>query len=109
MEETKNYKAYIPNSLKLRFELFKGFGIKEILVTLLAFIVIVIINYGIYRFYKQISFFIISTIICTIVVATCISKTKNDICIYSELKRLVYYLFKTKNYRIKNERGENYE
>ena len=103
MENTK--KLYIPRGLKLRSEIFNGFGKEELIKTIISSITFGIIDIIIYLITKNTVIsvvFILTTISGTILMLT---KDHNNISVVDQVGFLLEYSLKQKNYMYKYEIG----
>ncbi len=103
MEKSK--KLYIPSGLKLRSEIFNGFGKEELGKTIIAGIGFGIIDLIIYTLTKNSVFavvFILTTFSGTILMLT---KDHYNISVVDQVGFLLEYAFKQKNYMYKYEIG----
>ena len=103
MENTK--KLYIPRGLKLRSEIFNGFGKEELIKSIISSIVFGIIDITIYLITKNTVIsvvFILTTISGTILMLT---KDHNNISVVDQVRFLLEYALKQKNYMYKYEIG----
>ncbi len=103
MENTK--KLYIPRGLKLKSEIFNGFGKEELIKSIISSIVFGIIDIIIYLITKNTVIsvvFILTTISGTILMLT---KDYNNISVVDQVGFLLEYSLKQKNYMYKYEIG----
>ena len=103
--ENKN-KLYIPSGLKLRSEIFNGFGKEELITTIVACIVFAIIDLLIYLITKNTAIsvvFILTTFSGTILMLT---KDHYNISVVDQVGFLLDYALKQKNYMYKYEIGK---
>ena len=101
MKNENEYKLYIPTNVKTRTEFFKGYGLKELLYTVIVFACLFPISFIIYK-YKG-SFFIPILIEFIGVAGTIISTTKDDnnLCVIEQIKFLIKFRNTQKQYRYK--------
>jgi hypothetical protein len=98
-------KLYIPNSLKLRSEIFNGFGKDELVKTIFTCIVFGVIDTIIYLLTQNTVIsvvFILTTVSGTILMFT---KDHYNISVVDQVGFLFEYAFKQKNYMYKYEIG----
>lgn len=103
--ENRN-KLYIPSGLKLRSEIFNGFGKEELINTIVACIVFSIIDFIIYLITKNTVIsvvFILTTFSGTILMLT---KDHYNISVVDQVGFLLDYALKQKNYMYKYEIGK---
>ena len=101
----KEKQLYIPSGLKLRSEIFNGFGKEELIRTIVACIVFGVIDLIIYLWTKNTVMsvvFILTTFSGTILMLT---KDHYNISVFDQVGFLMEYAFKQKNYLYKYEIG----
>lgn len=101
--ENKEIKLYIPSNVKTRLEFFKGYGIKELIMTILVAIGLIPIAILCY-YLKGSNNYIIPVLVEIIgVVATVVATTKDDnnLCVVNQLKYMIDFAKKQKKYEYK--------
>lgn len=94
----KDDKVYIPRNVKKELEFFRGFGVKELLITLVVAVIAIIPVILMYKYISQafaISFFMI-LIASTIMLVV---KDDNNVSFFRQLKLVLKNIFMQKNFR----------
>ena len=97
MEE--DTRLYIPSNVKVRLEFFKGYGVKELIATIL--VAVFLIPISILAYYLGNNNYLVPVIIEMIgVVATIVATTKdeNNLCIVNQIKYMVDFAKTQKKY-----------
>lgn len=97
----------IPSQIRLKTEFFEGYGIEELVKTIIVFSVSSVIGYIIYLFTKIMlvsTFFVIGSIVIAVVFLT---KNRNGFSMADNIKNIIRYELMQKRY--KYERGEFYK
>jgi len=104
----KETKLYIPSNVKTRSEIFEGYGKNEIMQTLLATIVIVIVAFLIYAFNKSVSFVVVFILVGIAGSIMCVTKDKYNQSIVDHVKNIIAFSRKQQDYEYKymNEWGD---
>ncbi len=93
----------IPSQIKLKTEFFDGYGIEELVKTIVVLGISIVIAYIIYLFTKVMlisTFFVIGSVVITVVFVT---KNRNNFSMADNIKNIVKYELMQKRY--KYERG----
>lgn len=93
----------IPSQIRLKTEFFEGYGIEELVKTIIVFAVSSVIGYIIYLFTKIMlvsTFFVIGSIVIAVVFLT---KNRNGFSMADNIKNIIKYELMQKRY--KYERG----
>ena len=101
MDENNEYKLYIPTNVKTRLEFFKGYGIKELISTVIVLVALLPISFIVYKLKDN---FLLPVVIEFIGVAgTIIATTKDDnnLCVVSQIKYMIEFSKIQKQYRYK--------
>lgn len=88
--EDEETKLYIPSNVKVRMEFFKGYGVKEVIATLL--VAVILIPVSIVAYYLGNKSYLLPVIIEMFgVVATVVATTKdeNNLCIVNQIKYMI--------------------
>lgn len=94
----KDNNVYIPKNVKNKLEFFRGFGVKELIITIIVSILSILPVILIYKYISQvfaISFFLIviaSTIMLVI-------KDDNNVSFLKQLQLVVKHIFMQKNFK----------
>jgi len=104
----KETKLYIPSNVKTRSEIFEGYGKNEIMQTLLATIVIVIVAFLICAFNKSVSFVVVFILVGIAGSIMCVTKDKYNQSIVDHVKNIIAFSSKQQDYEYKyiNEWGD---
>ena len=100
--EEEDTKLYIPSNVKVRLEFFKGYGVKELITTIIVAIAMIPIAVLIY--YLGEKNYLLPVIIEMVgVVATIVFNTKdeNNLCIVSQIKYMINFVGMQKIYDYK--------
>ena len=101
MENENDYKLYIPSNVKTRMEFFKGYGVKELISTIIVFACLLPISLIIYKVKDN---FLLPVVIEFIGVAGSIistTKDENNLCVTKQIKFLIDFANTQKQYRYK--------
>lgn len=94
----KDNNVYIPKNIKKELEFFRGFGVKELIITILVVVISILPVILIYKYISQvfaISFFMIS-ITSTIML---VIRDDNNVSFLKKLKLVMKHIFMQKNYK----------
>ena len=97
--ENEDTKLYIPSNVKIRLEFFKGYGVKELISTII--VAIILIPFSIIAYYIGNQNYILTVIIEMFgVVATVVATTKdeNNLCVVNQLKYMIDFAKTQKKY-----------
>lgn len=97
--ENEDTKLYIPSNVKIRLEFFKGYGVKELISTII--VAIILIPFSIIAYYIGNQNYILPVIIEMFgVVATVVATTKdeNNLCVVNQLKYMIDFAKTQKKY-----------
>lgn len=100
-----NSKVYIPKNVKKELEFFRGFGIKELIITLVVTFLSIIPVLLIYKYLSQvfaISFFLI--LVTTTIML--VIRDDNNVSFYKKISLVVKHIFMQKNYKYRLEEKE---
>ena len=99
----KDDKVYIPRNVKKELEFFRGFGVKELIITIIVAVISIIPVILIYKYISQIfaiSFFMI-VVTSTIML---VLKDENNMSFFKQLKLVVKNIFMQKNFKYGNKK-----
>ena len=99
----KDDKVYIPRNVKKELEFFRGFGVKELIITIIVAVISIIPVILIYKYISQIfaiSFFMI-VVTSTIML---VLKYENNMSFFKQLKLVVKNIFMQKNFKYGNKK-----
>lgn len=97
--ENEETKLYIPSNVKIRLEFFKGYGVKELIATIIVAIILIPISIIVYHLGNQ-NYLLPVLIEMFGVVATVIATTKdeNNLCIVNQVKYMIDFAKAQKKY-----------
>ena len=97
--EDEETKLYIPSNVKVRLEFFKGYGVKELISTLIVAVVLIPISIIAYHLGNQ-NYLLPVLIEMFGVVATIVATTKDDnnLCIVNQVKFMIDFAKSQKKY-----------
>ena len=97
--ENEETKLYIPSNVKVRLEFFKGYGVKELISTLIVAVVLIPISIIAYHLGNQ-NYLLPVLIEMFGVVATIVATTKdeNNLCIVNQVKHMIDFAKSQKKY-----------
>ena len=99
----KDDKVYIPRNVKKELEFYRGFGVKELIITIIVAVISIIPVILIYKYISQvfaISFFMM-VVTSTIML---VLKDENNISFFKQLKLVVKNIFMQKNFKYGNKK-----
>lgn len=99
----KDDKVYIPRNVKKELEFFRGFGVKELIITIIVAVISIIPVILIYKYISQIfaiSFFMI-VVTSTIML---VLKDENNMSFFKQLKLVIKNIFMQKNFKYGNKK-----
>lgn len=95
---SKENKVYIPKNVKRELEFFRGFGIKELIITILVGMVSIIPTIFMYKFINQALALTVFLIIITTTIMLVI-KDDNNVSFFHQLKLVFKNIFMQKNFK----------
>ncbi|MGN1299611.1 MAG: hypothetical protein ACI4UE_06500 [Candidatus Scatovivens sp.] len=97
--ENEDAKLYIPSNVKVRLEFFKGYGVKELISTIIVAIALIPISIIVYHLGNK-NYLIPVLIEMFGVVATVVATTKdeNNLCIVNQVKYMIDFAKSQKKY-----------
>ena len=101
MNDENDYKLYIPSNVKTIMEFFKGYGVKELISTVIVFACLLPISLIIYKLQDN---FLLPVVIEFIGVAGTIiatAKDENNLCVTRQIKFLIEFANTQKQFRYK--------
>lgn len=99
----KDKKVYVPKNVKKQLEFFRGFGVKELIITLIVGVVSIIPTIFLYKYWNQglaLTLFLI-VIVTTIML---VIKDDNNVSFLQQLKLVCKNIFMQKDFKYKNRR-----
>ena len=101
MNDENDYKLYIPSNVKTRMEFFKGYGVKELISTVIVFACLLPISLIIYKLQDN---FLLPVVIEFIGVAGTIlatTKDENNLCVVRQIQFLIEFEKSQKSFMYK--------
>lgn len=98
----------IPTEIKLKTEFFDGYGMQELIKTIIVGAIASIIAYIVYLFTHQTlfsTFFVLGAIVVSVIV---LIKGQNNFSMLDSIKNLIKYELMQKEYRYKRNKYNNY-
>ena len=98
-EKEEKYRLYIPMNVKTRLEFFKGFGIKELITTVIVLVALLPISFIVFKLKNS---YLLPVVIEFIGVAgTVIMNTKDDnnLCVVNQIKYMIEFAKTQKEYK----------
>ncbi len=101
MNNENEYKLYIPSNVKTRMEFFKGYGVKELISTIIVFGCLLPISLIIYKLKGNLLLPIIIEFIGVAGTIIGTAKDENNLCVTRQIKFLIDFANTQKQYRYK--------
>ncbi len=101
MNNENEYKLYIPSNVKTRMEIFKGYGVKELISTIIVFGCLLPISLIIYKLKGNLLLPIIIEFIGVAGTIIATAKDENNLCVTRQIKFLIDFANTQKQYRYK--------
>lgn len=101
MNNENEYKLYIPSNVKTRMEFFKGYGVKELISTIIVFGCLLPISLIIYKLKGNLLLPIIIEFIGVAGTIIATAKDENNLCVTRQIKFLIDFANIQKQYRYK--------
>lgn len=99
--EDKNYKLYIPTNVKTRLEFFKGYGIKELIITVIVLVALLPISFIVYKIRGDYLLPVVIEFIGVAGTVIAVTKDENNLCVISLIKFMSEFSKTQKEYRYK--------
>ena len=87
----EEFKLYIPTNVKTRFEFFKGYGISELITTIIVFVSILPISLIIYKLNNNWLLPIVVEFIAVAGTVLATAKDENNLCVVSHIKFMIEF------------------
>ena len=100
--DNEGTKLYIPTNVKTRLEFFRGFGVKELVTSLM--VAIFLIPISVIAYYLGNNNYLIPVlieIIGVVVTVVAITKDENNLCVVNQIKYMINFAKLQKNYEYK--------
>lgn len=99
----KEDKVYVPKNVKKQLEFFRGFGIKELIITLIVGAVSIIPTIFLYKYWNQGLALTLFLVIIAITIML-VTKDDNNVSFLQQLKLVCKNILMQKNFKYKNRR-----
>ena len=96
-----NTKLYIPTNVKTRFEFIKGYGIRELAITGIVAVFLIIIAYIIYSFTKDLMIPILLVLLGVSAMVILTAKDNNNLSVVDMIKNMLEFAGTQKTYTYK--------
>ena len=99
MNDENDYKLYIPSNVKTRMEFFKGYGVKELISTIIVFACLLPISLLIYKLKGNLLLPVVIEFIGVAGTIIATAKDENNLCVTRQIKFLIEFANTQKQYR----------
>ena len=99
MDNENNYKLYIPSNVKTRIEFFKGYGVKELISTIIVFSCLLPISLIIYKLKGDLLLPVVIEFIGAAGTIIATAKDENNLCVTKQIGFLIDFNNMQKQYR----------
>lgn len=99
--EDKDYKLYIPTNVKTRLEFFKGYGIKELIITVIVLVALLPVSFIVYKIRGDYLLPVVIEFIGVAGTVIAVAKDDNNLCLVSLIKFMLQFSKTQKEYRYK--------
>lgn len=99
--ENNNQSLYIPSNVKTRSEIFEGYGKNEIVQTIVATVLIILVAFLIFRFNKSVSFLVVFILVGIAASIMCVTKDKHNQSVVDHLKNMIQFMKEQQKYKYK--------
>ena len=97
-DDNDNYKLYIPTNVKTRLEFFKGYGVQELISTIIVFACLFPVSFILYKVKGNLLLPIIIEFIGVAGTILATTKDENNLCIVNQIKYMIDFAKLQKNY-----------
>lgn len=101
MNKLEEYKLYIPSNVRTRMEFFRGYGVKELIYTIIVFACLLPISLIIYKLKESLLLPIVIEFIGVAGTIFFTSKDDNNLCVVKQIKFLIDFSKTQKEFRYK--------
>ena len=99
MNNEDDYKLYIPSNVKTRMEFFKGYGVKELISTIIVFACLLPVSLLIYKLKGNLLLPVVIEFIGVAGTIIATAKDENNLCVTRQIKFLIECANTQKQYR----------
>ena len=103
--EDKNNNLYIPANIRTRLEFFKGFGVSELVTTIIVVAFSLPIIFLLYKFKSTLVAIIVLLIIISATVVSLV-KDDNNFCVVEQIKYMIFNMKTQKKYEYYDKRRD---
>lgn len=94
----KDFKLYIPSNVKTRLEFFKGFGIKELIISAIVLVALLPISFLVYKLKNNYLIPVLIEFIGVAIAVICTTKDDNNLCVVDQIKYMLEFVKMQKKY-----------
>ena len=94
-------KLYIPSNVKTRLEFFSGYGVKELISTIIVFAILLPVSITVYLIKKELLIPIIIEFIGIAGTVLATAKDKNNLCVVDQIKYMIEFSKEQKEFKYK--------
>ena len=98
MNNEDEYKLYIPSNVKTRMEFFKGYGVTELISTIIVFACLLPISLIIYKLKGNLLLPVVIEFIGVAGTIIATAKDENNLCIVNQVKYMIDFIKTQKKY-----------
>ena len=98
-DDNDNYKLYIPTNVKTRLEFFKGYGVQELISTIIVFACLLPVSLLIYKLKGNLLLPVVIEFIGVAGTIIATAKDENNLCVTRQIKFLIEFANTQKQYR----------
>lgn len=99
--EEKDYKLYIPSNVKTRLEFFKGYGVKELIITIIVVIALFPISFIVYKIKGSYLIPIVIEFVGIAGTIIAVTKDDNNLCVVDLIRFMFKFANTQKEYKYK--------
>lgn len=99
--EDKEFKLYIPSNVKTRLEFFKGFGVKELIISVVVAVALLPFCFLIYKVKNDYLIPVLIEFIGVAITVICNVKDENNLCVIEQVKYMIKFAKMQKKYDYK--------
>lgn len=99
--KNENQTLYIPMGVKTRSEIFEGFGKEEVVQTIIATVVIILVAFLIFAFNKSVSFVVVFILVGIAGTVMCVTKDKNNQSVVDHFKNMIRFAREQQKFKYK--------
>lgn len=91
-DKQKDFRLYIPSNVKTRLEFFKGYGIKELIISVIVLIALLPISFLIYKLKDNYLIPVLVEFIGVSATVICTTKDENNLCVVDQIKYMLDFV-----------------